>query len=204
MLKLEQPIVIGNDTFTHMVFVRGEFDIRLPAVDLHPALVRADGEQLLLGRVRLTDGGVLGDFTELLPAIRLSATFNSDEGLLKFVIKSFFQWLENLEQIAVGMQANENTTPFKHHAVALTKFPLRCTFEPLGDRTVGLEQVDERSEKERVAQVLGFSNWEEMNTMISKVNLSTPEKMARFAQWRDGGAKKDGLREILDAQNTEL
>jgi hypothetical protein len=151
MFKLNKTIDIGGIQYTHMLFVRGEFDLRIPAVDLYPALVRDTGDTVLLGVWRLTDQGTIPEYTELLTAMRFAPEAvdgvvpPEQEALVAAIRQQFLVFLEGLEQIAVGMQADPDKNRLTHLKIALSKFPLAATFEPLGTRTIGVEVVDERT-----------------------------------------------------------
>jgi hypothetical protein len=143
VMKLDTAITIGDLTYTHIKWVRGEFDERVPYAELHPALVRITGEMVMLGRIRLTDAGVEVDYPQLLPMMRLDMR-PGDTGEFANLMKQLFaEFMESLEQIAIGLQADPERNPFKPLKIALTEFPLSCTFEPIGERVIGDEIIDE-------------------------------------------------------------
>ena len=152
MLRLDTPIHIGDNEFTHMLFVRGEWDLRVPYVEVYPALVRDTGTAVVLGVWRLTDKGMDPEYTELLTAIRLSPERNAEgtlspeqEALVTTLRSLFLGFLENIEQVVIGQQADPDRNRLTHLKFALMKFPLAATFDPIGDRAVGVEVVDERT-----------------------------------------------------------
>ena len=148
MLKLNKEITIGEFTYTHMLLVKGEWDLRIPYVEIHPALVRTDGGLFLIGRATLTDTGVRAQFSELLTTIRLAPSTGSSSEMDDFIValrNQFVVFLENLDQIIVALQSDAQRNQLTTMKVALAEFSLSCTFEPLADAKIHLELVDKRT-----------------------------------------------------------
>jgi hypothetical protein len=51
-----------------------------------------------------------------------------------------------------------------------------------------------------IAQAQGFVNAEEMNKMVSKVDLTTAEGLAAFQTWKEEDGTKAGLVTLLESQ----
>lgn len=46
------------------------------------------------------------------------------------------------------------------------------------------------------AEKLGFLNWEEMVVMISRLDISTEERLVAYMNWRETDCTKTGLIEL--------
>ena len=46
---------------------------------------------------------------------------------------------------------------------------------------------------EELVQSMGFSSLDEFNEMVCSVDLSTPEKLAKFKDWQANDGTKEGL-----------
>jgi hypothetical protein len=53
---------------------------------------------------------------------------------------------------------------------------------------------------DETAQQKGFTNAAELNTMVTNVDLTTPEKLKAFMNWKDNDGSKAGLIPLLKAE----
>jgi len=46
---------------------------------------------------------------------------------------------------------------------------------------------------EQIAKILGFKDAQELNKLVSSVDISTPEKLKMFKDWQKNDGTKNGL-----------